>query len=203
VILLSSPRAAPTAFADLEANAARLGRSGWLTFLVGFGTKAGLAPVHAWLPDAYCEAPGSVSGLLSGALSGMALLPALRLARIAAAAGLGGHHGRLLLLMGFLSLLVAAVYLPRMRNYNRLLAYSSVEHLGIVAIGIGAGGAAVFAAIYLAGHASPPSSRSTARRRSPPAAGSSRAARRSAGPGPPATPRSPASRPSPPSSPNS
>lgn len=160
VILLSiaTGGASGLGFADLEANAARLDPF-WLKcalpfLLVGFGTKAGLAPVHAWLPDAHSEAPAPVSALLSGALLGTALLPALRLKGIVAAAGLAPLHGRLLMLMGFLSLLVAAVYLARMHNYKRLLAYSSIEHLGVVAVGLGAGGTAAFAAmLHLSAHA--------------------------------------------------
>lgn len=145
-------------FATLEAQA-RFLNPFWFKvaipfLLVGFGTKAGLAPVHAWLPDAHSEAPACVSALLSGALLGTALIPAIRVGRIAEAAALFPACGRLLILMGFLSLLVAAVYLPRMHNFKRMLAYSSIEHIGVVAIGLGLGGAAVFPALlHFASHA--------------------------------------------------
>ncbi|MBI4366254.1 MAG: NADH dehydrogenase FAD-containing subunit [Deltaproteobacteria bacterium] len=114
-------------------------RVGFLLILVGFGTKMGLAPLHSWLPDAHSEAPSPVSALLSGALLNCAFLGILRFYQIACAADLAGFAGRLLILLGLTSLAVAAVFITGQRDYKRLLAYSSVEHMGIMALGIGLG----------------------------------------------------------------
>ncbi len=138
-------------FADLAARAGRMDPF-WLKLafpfvLVGFGTKMGLAPLHAWLPDAHAEAPAPVSALLSGALLNTAFLGILRLLPLLGPAGLLPFARALLLVTGFLSLLVAAVYVVRLRNYKRLLAYSSIEHMGVLAIGMGLGGIGAMAAL--------------------------------------------------------
>ncbi|MBP7864717.1 MAG: hypothetical protein KA419_02110 [Acidobacteria bacterium] len=144
-------------FADLEANARGINPF-WLGLsipflLVGFGTKVGLAPVHAWLPDAHAEAPSPISAMLSGALLNTAFLGILRFMKIAERAGRGEAVSRLLLVMGFLSLFVCAVFVLRSRNYKRLLAYSSVENMGLAAIGAGLGGIGLLAAvIHLTSH---------------------------------------------------
>ena len=115
--------------------------------LVGFGTKMGLAPFHAWLPDAHSEAPSPVSALLSGALLNTAFLGLFRVHGIMVAAGSGPFSNALLLGAGFLSLLIAAVFMRRIVNYKRMLAYSSIENMGILAIGTALGPLGLTAAL--------------------------------------------------------
>ncbi|MBI4208524.1 MAG: NADH dehydrogenase FAD-containing subunit [Deltaproteobacteria bacterium] len=114
-------------------------RIGFILVLVGFGTKMGLAPLHNWLPDAHSEAPSPVSALLSGALLNCAFLGILRFYTLLSAAGLALFANKLLILLGLFSLLIAAIFITRQRDYKRLLAYSSVEHMGILALGVGFG----------------------------------------------------------------
>jgi hydrogenase-4 component F len=144
-------------FADLAVNAKDFTpfwlKIAYVFLLIGFGTKVGLAPVHAWKPDAYSEAPAPVAVLLSGALSNCAFIGILRATGIMSAAGAGGYAKSLLLVMGVLSLVIAAVFMLRVRSYKRMLAYSSIEHMGIVATGLAVGGPAAFAAmLHVAGH---------------------------------------------------
>ena len=144
-------------FADLTANAKSFSpfwlKMAYVFLLTGFGTKVGLAPVHAWKPDAYSEAPSPVAALLSGSLANCALVGVIRATGIMNSAGAGHYAASLLLIMGVLSLLIAAVFMLRVRNYKRMLAYSSIEHMGIVATGLAVGGPAAFAAmLHLAGH---------------------------------------------------
>ena len=115
-------------------------RTGFAFVLVGFGTKVGLVPMHAWLPDAHSEGPSPVSAMLSGALLAAALYAVLRFAAIAQVAVGPSYVHVLLLVFGALSLVVAALFTLRQTNYKRLLAYSSIEHMGIVSLGIGIGG---------------------------------------------------------------
>jgi len=116
--------------------------------LVGYGTKMGLAPMHTWLPDAHSESPALVSALLSGALLNCAFLGILRIFQICDAAGEGPYARRMLLFIGLFSMAIAAVSMARQRDIKRIVAYSSVEHMGMLAFGIGIGGAAaVFAAL--------------------------------------------------------
>lgn len=122
-------------------------KAAFLFFLVGYGTKMGLAPMHTWLPDAHSEAPAPVSALLSGALLNTALLGLLRAHQVCVAAGLASFSSGLLAGFGLLSMAVAAVFLLRQPDYKRMLAYSSVEHMGILALGVGLGGGAVFGAM--------------------------------------------------------
>jgi hydrogenase-4 component F len=119
-------------------------KAAFLLFLVGYGTKMGLAPLHTWLPDAHSEAPSLASALLSGALLNCALLGILRAQQVLAAAGEGAFGRDLLVGFGLLSMLVAAVFIPGQSDYKRTLAYSSVEHMGILTLGIGLGGEATF-----------------------------------------------------------
>ena len=107
--------------------------------VVGFGTKVGLAPLHTWLPDAHSEAPSPVSALLSGALLADAFYAILRFFQITSAAVGAGYPRHMLLVFGVLSLLVAALFVLRQENYKRLLAYSTIEHMGVIALGIGFG----------------------------------------------------------------
>jgi hydrogenase-4 component F len=130
---------------DLLAGAAGLDRTwleaAFLLVLVGYGTKAGLAPMHTWLPDAHSEAPSLVSALLSGALLNCALLGILRFLQILAAAGDAGFAAGPMLALGLLSMTVAALLLLRQPDFKRMLAYSSVEHMGVLAVGVGVGAA--------------------------------------------------------------
>lgn len=120
---------------------------GFVFFLVGIGTKVGLAPVHTWLPDAHSEAPSPVSSLLSGVLLNTALLLILRYFHILNLAGCASYGKFLLLCMGILSIFVTSVFVLRVKNYKRMLAYSSIENMGIIAIGVSLGGLGVYAAL--------------------------------------------------------
>jgi hydrogenase-4 component F len=115
--------------------------------LVGYGTKMGLAPLHSWLPDAHSEAPSVVSALLSGALLNCAFLGILRMTQVLNAAGLGDFACGLLLAFGIISIVFAMVFIIAQLDYKRMLAYSSIEHMGILAVGIGIGGSGSFGAI--------------------------------------------------------
>ena len=115
-------------------------RTGFAFVLVGFGTKVGLVPMHAWLPDAHSEGPSPVSAMLSGALLAAALYAVLRFGAVTQLAVGPSYVHVLLLVFGALSLVVAAFFSLRQTNYKRLLAYSSIEHMGIVSLGIGIGG---------------------------------------------------------------
>lgn len=119
-------------------------KAAFIFLLVGYGTKMGLSPLHTWLPDAHSQAPSMVSGMLSGALLNCALLGILRGHQIMRAAGLGEFSGQLLVFFGLLSMVTAAVFIVGQGHYKRLLAYSSVEHMGILALAFGVGGSALF-----------------------------------------------------------
>ncbi|MBQ4615640.1 MAG: NADH dehydrogenase FAD-containing subunit [Mailhella sp.] len=119
-------------------------KAAFIFLLVGYGTKMGLAPLHTWLPDAHSQAPSMVSGMLSGALLNCALLGILRGHQIMMAGGLGQFSGNLLIFFGLLSMVTAAVFIVGQGHYKRLLAYSSVEHMGILALAVGVGGSALF-----------------------------------------------------------
>ena len=122
-------------------------RAAFVLVLVGYGTKMGLAPLHTWLPDAHSQAPSPVSALLSGALLNCALLGVLRFYAICVAAGDAAFARTLFLVLGFASLLVGAGMLLGQRDYKRLLAYSSVENMGIIAVGLGVAGTATYGAL--------------------------------------------------------
>jgi hydrogenase-4 component F len=117
-------------------------KASFICLLVGYGTKMGLAPLHTWLPDAHSESPSMVSALLSGALLNCAFVGILRALQICAAAGQGAFARELLVGFGLLSIATAAVFVLGQADYKRLLAYSSVEHMGLLALGVGLGGAA-------------------------------------------------------------
>lgn len=117
--------------------------------ILGFGTKAGLAPLHAWLPDAHGQAPAPVSALMSGVLLSVAFSVILRV-KVIADAALGTGFARVLLaVLAVASLLLAASLLIRQREYKRMLAYSSIEHIGLIALGAAAGGPLALAAVLL------------------------------------------------------
>lgn len=122
-------------------------KASFLVLLVGYGTKAGLAPMHTWLPDAHSEAPSVVSALLSGALLNCSFLGILRVQQVSAASGVADFGRGLLIGLGLLSMAFAAVFVLGQKDYKRMLAYSSVEHIGIIALGMGLGGAAIFGAL--------------------------------------------------------
>ena len=135
---------------DLIANASKL-HTPWLKvsflfFLVGYGTKMGLAPMHTWLPDAHSESPSVVSALLSGALLNCAFLGILRAHQVCVAADSGEFSQQLLRVFGLFSMTIAAVFILGQVDFKRMLAYSSVEHMGILALGVGLGGAGAFGA---------------------------------------------------------
>jgi hydrogenase-4 component F len=115
-------------------------RIGFIFVMVGYGTKAGLAPMHLWLPDAHSQAPTPVSALLSGVLIKCALLGIIRLQTIAAAACGPAFPAQVLLVFGLTSVVVATPFILAQRDVKRLLGYHSVEHVGIVALGLGFGG---------------------------------------------------------------
>lgn len=116
--------------------------------LIGFGTKTGLFPMHAWLPDAHSEAPSPVSALLSAVLLNCALLVMIRYYIIICQAIGSDFPNRLLLIFGMLSVAVAAFFILVQRDIKRLLAYSSVENMGLVAVALGIGGPlGIFAAL--------------------------------------------------------
>jgi hydrogenase-4 component F len=114
--------------------------AGFAFVLIGFGTKVGLVPMHAWLPDAHSEGPSPISAMLSGALLAAALYAVLRVSAIAQLSVGPTYVHVLLLVFGALSLVIAGFFALRQSNYKRLLAYSSIEHMGIVSLGIGIGG---------------------------------------------------------------
>lgn len=119
----------------------------FIFILVGYGTKMGLAPLHTWLPDAHGEAPSVGSVLLSGALLNCAFLAVLRLHQVMIAAGLGEFSSELLRVLGLLSMAVAAVSITGQPDDKRMLAYSSVEHVGILVLAVGLGAVGVFGAL--------------------------------------------------------
>jgi hydrogenase-4 component F len=127
----------------------RLLKAGFLFLLVGYGTKAGLAPMHNWLPDAHSQAPAPVSAIFSGVLLNAALYCILRyLPILEAATGNSGWSRDMLALLGLISIIVASAFIIFQRDAKRMLAYSSVEHIGIIALGIGTGGLGALAAFY-------------------------------------------------------
>ena len=112
----------------------------FLLVLIGYGTKVGLAPMHTWLPDAHSEGPAPVSALLSGALLNTAMVGIVRYLAVADAAGISTLARGTVLSLGGFSLFVAALFIVRQTGVKRLMAYSSVEHMGVIAIGFGFGG---------------------------------------------------------------
>ncbi|MGZ8409199.1 MAG: hydrogenase 4 subunit F [Hyphomicrobium sp.] len=108
--------------------------------LLGYGTKAGLAPLHAWLPDAHAEGPTPISALLSGLLLNVALFAILRFKMVMAGNPEALAPGPLMMVMGLSSLVFAGFMLYRRRDLKRMFAYSSIEHMGIVTFAFGIGG---------------------------------------------------------------
>ena len=139
-------------FAGLIAQGEALSRpwvlTAWVLLLVGYGTKMGLAPMHTWKPDAYGEAPAIVGALLAGGVTTVAFTAILRVRAVVGAAGEAAMADRTLLAIGLFSMLVAALFLLGTRDFKRMLAYSSVEHMGILSIGAALGGVGVWAALF-------------------------------------------------------
>ena len=140
---------------DLMKNASAQFHIGWFKaafvfILAGYGTKMGLAPFHTWLPDAHSEAPGTISALLSGALLNCSFLGIVRVMDIAPGS-LQSLCDELLLILGMLSLAVAAFFILRQTDFKRMLAYSSVEHMGLIAI-LWAIGLEQAAVLHIGGH---------------------------------------------------
>ncbi|MFZ5862907.1 MAG: proton-conducting transporter membrane subunit [Nitrospirota bacterium] len=116
--------------------------------LVGYGTKLGLVPMHTWVPEAYGEAPAPVTAMLAGVLETVAFYAILRSKLVVDAVVSPGYAGNLLITFGFLSFGVSALFILVQRDYKRLFAYSSIEHMGIAAIGFGVGGVGTFGALF-------------------------------------------------------
>jgi hydrogenase-4 component F len=122
--------------------------------LVGYGTKIGLVPMHTWVPEAYGEAPAPVAAMLAGVLETVAFYAILRSKLVVDAVVSPDYAGNLLITFGLLSLVVSALFILVQRDYKRLFAYSSIEHMGIAAIGFGVGGVGTFGALlHLVNHA--------------------------------------------------
>jgi hydrogenase-4 component F len=117
--------------------------------ILGFGTKAGLAPMHAWLPDAHSQAPAPVSALMSGVLLSVSFYAILRVKTIADPALGTGFARTLLLIVALASLALVAVLLLAQRDYKRMLAYSSIEHMGLLALGAAIGTPLAMSAVLL------------------------------------------------------
>lgn len=139
-------------FTALTAQGVGLSRpwvlAAWVLLLAGYGTKMGLAPMHTWKPDAYGEAPGIVGAILAGGVTTVAFTAILRVRAVVTASGEGAMADRTLLVIGLFSMLVAALFLLGTRDFKRMLAYSSVEHMGILCVGAALGGAGVAAALF-------------------------------------------------------
>jgi len=114
---------------------------------IGYGTKVGFVPMHTWRPDAYSKAPVPIVTLLSGSLLNVAFLAILRFKVVTDLAVGPAFSGKLLIFFGLVSIVVPAFIMFTQKNYKRLLAYSSIEHAGIMALGFGFGGIGAFAAI--------------------------------------------------------
>jgi len=141
----------PLVLEDLVAGASRL-HPAWLKaafvfLLAGYGTKMGLAPMHTWKPDTYGEAPALVGGLMAGGLTSCAFLGLSRATQVAMAAGQGSFVQPPLIAFGLVSLAVAAVFIIGQTDVKRLLAYSSVEHAGLLVLGLGLGGVGVYGSV--------------------------------------------------------
>ena len=119
----------------------------FVLLFIGYGTKLGLAPMHTWKPDAYGEAPGIVGTLLASGVTSCAFLAILRVYMICRAGAEAEFARNVMIGMGLLSMVVAAVFMVRQRDFKRMLAYSSVEHMGILVLGVGIGGLALYGAL--------------------------------------------------------
>ena len=141
---------APMTFTSLNTVASQLDplwlKVGFIFVVIGFGTKMGLAPMHTWLPDAHSQAPSPASALLSGALLNCAFLGIYKTHVLMSVAGLGDFSGNILIGFGLVSMLVGAIFIIGQPDYKRMLAYSSIKNMGIIAFGVGIGGFALYGA---------------------------------------------------------
>ncbi len=128
-------------------------RLAFVFILIGYGTKAGIAPMHTWMPDAHSEAPAQLSAAMSGVLLAVAIYAILRWKVVVDAAVGSSYSNNLLLALGLLSLLIASFSIVLSRNYKRMLAYSSIEHTGLMCVGLALGPLGTFAAmLHLVNH---------------------------------------------------
>jgi hydrogenase-4 component F len=145
------PGTRPLVLEDLVAGAAQLHpawlKAAFIFLLVGYGTKLGLAPMHTWKPDTYGEAPALVGGLMAGGLTSCAFLGIARVTEVTMAAGLGAFARPPLVIFGLASLVVAAAFVIGQSDVKRLLAYSSVEHVGLLVLGLGLGGVGAYGSV--------------------------------------------------------
>ncbi len=111
----------------------------FITLLIGYGTKAGLAPLHTWLPDAHAEAPAPISSLLSGVLVKCAIIALARFTALMFAANLGSFASPILLALGLLSLWIGALVILVSKDVKRMLAFSTIENIGLIATGLALG----------------------------------------------------------------
>ncbi|MCX5710229.1 MAG: proton-conducting transporter membrane subunit [Candidatus Omnitrophica bacterium] len=130
-------------FSDMASVAHMLDKNilkiAFIFILVGYGTKAGLAPMHTWLPDAHSQAVAPISALLSGVLLKTAIYAILRFGMIIIKSGEFAYFAHLMILFGAISLVISAGLILVQKDLKRLLAYSSIEHIGIITIGFGLG----------------------------------------------------------------
>jgi hydrogenase-4 component F len=147
----ADPGARPLVLEDLVAGAARVHpawlRAAFVFLLAGYGTKLGLAPLHTWKPDTYGEAPALVGGLMAGGLTSCAFLGLARATQVAVAAGQAAFARPPLVAFGLASLAVAAAFVIGQTDVKRLLAYSSVEHAGLLVLGLGLGGVGAYGSV--------------------------------------------------------
>ncbi|MHB8793217.1 MAG: proton-conducting transporter transmembrane domain-containing protein [Thermoleophilia bacterium] len=115
--------------------------------LIGYGTKVGLAPMHTWLPDAHSKAPSPISALLSGSLLNVAMMAILKFRIVADSALSPSFTRNLMIYFGVASIAIPAFIIVVQKNYKRLFAYSSIEHMGIISLGLGFGGIGAFGAL--------------------------------------------------------
>ena len=145
---LNEHQSIPLILSNLRSQAAVLNiqwlKAAFIFLLVGYGTKLGLAPLHTWLPDAHSESPSVISALLSGALLNCAFLAILRIQQVCGAAGIGTFGQPAMIFMGLFSMAVAASFILGQKDFKRMLAYSSVEHMGILCLALGLGAEASF-----------------------------------------------------------
>ncbi len=144
----------PALLAAAPALHPEVARLAFVFLLVGFGTKAGLAPMHTWLPDAHAEAPAPLSAMMSGVMLAVALYALGRWKAVIDAALGYGFADSLMLIVGVVTLIVGTVSLVTQRDYKHVLAYSSIEHTGLACFGFALGPAGTFAALFhITGHA--------------------------------------------------
>ena len=124
-----------------------IAKMAFIFVLIGYGTKVGFVPMHTWRPDAYSKTPVPVVALFSGSLLNVAFLAILRFKLVIDSAVGKDFSQDLLVFFGLISIVVAAFSIFAQKNYKRLLAYSSIEHAGIMALGFGFGGVGAFAAL--------------------------------------------------------